>query len=395
MFSTRNFRKIPVTVAFALAIALSMASAPRWAISGVPSALNIRQVQVADAERVDLLLDGRIQEGQIRTEYINDIIQLSLSDTNVYPAKISSVSGRDITKVFVYQYAPRLVRVRLTVKGRAEDYQGRVSVRPSGKVLSISVGSGVASDQITSKSAQVRKKSEAPAAQAATTDAEERALLDRILSSEKPAPKAEARNSGSARTSRGRTPIVAGPTSLVSPARAVASFMGILLLMAAAFFGLRRLSAAAGKGQNGALSRLITRTLGKPARMIEVVATHYLGPKKSIHVVRVAGRTLVLGVSDGSINLITEFQGEAPVDAAAAAVIQPQARTETAPAAGDFLAALGEELAQESGGKPGMGAGAQAAGPALPVMPTGSAAPTSRERARDRIRSRLEGMKQL
>jgi hypothetical protein len=129
--------------------------------------------------------------------------------------------------------------------------------------------------------------------------------------------------------------------------------------------------------------------------MIEVVATHYLGPKKSIQVVRVAGRTLVLGVSDGSINLITEFQGEAPVDAAAAAVIQPQARTETAPAAGDFLAALGEELAQESGGKPGMGAGAQAAGPALPVMPTGSAAPTSRERARDRIRSRLEGMKQL
>jgi hypothetical protein len=134
--------------------------------------------------------------------------------------------------------------------------------------------------------------------------------------------------------------------------------------------------------------------------MIEVVATHYLGPKKSIHVVRVAGRTLVLGVSDGSINLITEFQGEAPADAAAAAVIQPQVRAEAAPAGGDFLAALGEELAQESGGKPGMGTGAQAAGPALPVMgtqltATASAPANSRERARDRIRSRLEGMKQL
>ena len=341
------------------------------------TALNIKQVQIGQSASVDLLLDGRISEGQIRTEYINDIIQLSLTDTNVYPAKISSVSGQELTKVFVYQYAPRLVRVRLTVKGRAEDYQGRISVRPNGKILSIAIGGSGSSDQVTSKAAQVRKKADAPSAEAAgTNDAEERALLDRILSADKPTAKAEPRKERTRLTSK---PEQQPGSSMVSPIRAMVSFLGILLLMAAAFFGLRRLSSVAGKGRNGALSRLITRSLGKPAKMIEVVATHYLGPKKSIHVVRVAGRTLVLGVSDGSINLITEFQG----DAQPAEALVPQT--------GDFLAALGEELAQESGGKPSNGAGAVSAGPAIPA--TSATAP--RDRARDRIRSRLEGMKQL
>jgi len=373
MFSTQSFKKA-VGIASVWVFSLSVS-----AFAAEKGGLNIKQVQVGDQARVDLLLDGKIQESQIRTEFINDIIQLSLSDTSVYPAKISSISGQELTKIFVYQYAPKLVRVRLTVKGKAEAYQGKVSVRPNGKVLSIQLSGNTASDQVAAKAAQMRKKPEpAPA----TTDAEERALLDRILSADKPAEKpAEKVQEKTQEKLATRPSKVTRPEEIVNPGRALASFAGVMLLLVACFFALKRLASSAGKGQKGALGRLLTKTLGQPAKMIDVVATHYLGPKKSIHVVRVAGRTLVLGVSDGSINLITEFNGEMPAAAAVASSVEP--------GTGDFLSELGEQIARESGGasnKASMGAGAQAAGPAIPAP---------QQSARDRIRSRLEGMKQL
>lgn len=384
------------------ALACMMLAAP--ALGADKSGINIKQVQVGDNSRVDLLLDNKISDAQIRTEYINDIIQLSLSNTSVYPAKISSVSGQDLTKIFVYQYAPGLVRVRLTVKGKAESYQGKLSVKPNGKMLTVSLAG--AADQVVTKAAQTRKKAEAAPA---TTDAEERALLDRILNSDRPAEKVAekqqekapekivekaaaapfeqpVRKASNSKGSLGRT------DELINPWKALTSFVMVMLLVGACFFGLRKFASL--KSNNGALGRLITKSLGRPAKMIDVVATHYLGPKKSIHVVKVAGRTLVLGVSDGSINLITEFAGDITEsdlgEKVAVAALTGAAPSKNTAESSDFLSELGEQLAQESG---------RPAAPVSVPMGTGAvaaAAPTVvRSSARDRIRSRLEGMKQL
>ena len=122
--------------------------------------VSIRQVQVSDGDRVDILLDRKLDASQIRTDFINDIIQFSISDASVYPAKISSVSGTNLSKVFVYQYAPRLVRVRLTVSGKAESYQGRVEVKPAGRMLSILLDADSVTDKVASKSAQAQKQGE-------------------------------------------------------------------------------------------------------------------------------------------------------------------------------------------------------------------------------------------
>lgn len=394
------------------ALACMMLAVP--ALAADKSGINIKQVQVGDNARVDLLLDNKISDAQIRTEFINDIIQLSLSNTSVYPAKISSISGQELTKIFVYQYAPGLVRVRLTVKGKAESYQGKLLVRPSGKMLTVSLGAGA--DQVVSKAAQTRKKADAAPA---TTDAEERALLDRILNSDKPAEKVaekqrekteekvaekaaaavapaeqQVRKASNSKVSLGRT------DELINPWKALTSFVMVMVLLGACVFGLKKIAVL--KGKNGALSRLITKSLGRPAKMIDVVATHYLGPKKSIHVVKVAGRTLVLGVSDGSINLITEFAGDITqadigekfAVAALTGGISGKAQSESADSGSDFLSELGEQLAQESG-RPAsqMGSGAVAA--ASPSVAPAVASTVARSSARDRIRSRLEGMKQL
>jgi len=398
MFSSNRFFQLSLCTAVSLALVASIPSAARAADK---SLINIKQVQVSENDRVDILLDGRLDASQIRTEYLNDIIQLSVTDASVYPAKISSVSGKDLSKIFIYQYAPRLVRVRLTVKGKAEAFQGKVQVKPAGKMLTIRLDGGAASDKVASSAAQARK--DAAQAPASSVDAEERALLEKVLkapvakaaevaaekSTEKPA---VAENSASESQSpkyskrrEAKSESLTGRKESFSPIRMLASLMGVVLLLGAALFGLRKL--ANSRNRDGAVGRWVRKSLGRTEKMIEVVATHHLGPKKSIHMVKVAGRTLVLGVADDSINLITELNGAATSHSAGAPSVHASGGEE------DFLSALGEQIAQESGrpAAPGVGTGATVAGPASYHSPR----PAPGISARDRIRSRLEGMKQL
>jgi flagellar biogenesis protein FliO len=139
---------------------------------------------------------------------------------------------------------------------------------------------------------------------------------------------------------------------------------------------------------------------GKTGKMIEVVSTHYLGPKKSIAVVKVAGRMLVLGVSQDNISLITQLGATAALDEAAVDDLDLEAlgvqgvapRQETrmaereAPGTG-ARAAFGALLADEAS-RPSATAAARM--PAMPVL-----APPEPEGVRARIRTRLEGMKPL
>src|SRR5258708_1989943 len=100
----------------------------------------LKKVQVTDHSQVDLIFDDKVYARQIKTEFVNDIIQLSLNDVSVYPAKITSISGAELTKVFAYQYAPKLVRCRFSVKGKADDFKNRISIKASGKIVTVRIG---------------------------------------------------------------------------------------------------------------------------------------------------------------------------------------------------------------------------------------------------------------
>jgi flagellar biogenesis protein FliO len=398
MFSKTGSFQLRLYTATQAALVAVAALIPAASLAADKSLVNIKQVQVSENDRVDILLDGKLDPSQIRTEFLNDIVQLSVSDASVYPAKISSVSGRDLSKIFIYQYAPRLVRVRLTVKGKAETFQGKVQVKPSGKMLTIRLDGGAATDKVASSAAQAKK--EAAPASAVNVDAEERALLEKVLkapvakaaepvgekaaAAETPATDGVSQKSSKRRESKGEP--LTGRKESFSPVRMLVSLLGVVLLLGAGLLGLKKL--ASSRNRQGAVGRWVRKSLGRPEKMIEVVATHHLGPKKSIHMVKVAGRTLVLGVADDSINLITELNG------ASAASISSQAPAGAASGGDeDFLSALGEQIAQDSGRTPvpGMAAGATAAGPASYHAPR----PAPAAGTRDRIRSRLEGMKQL
>lgn len=99
----------------------------------------LKQVQIGGGDRIDLLFDRKIKEEQIKVEFFGEIVQLVIQNASVYPAKISSVSGGELTKVFAYQYAPKVVRARFTVKGKAEELEKRFLLTPKGKVVTIQI----------------------------------------------------------------------------------------------------------------------------------------------------------------------------------------------------------------------------------------------------------------
>jgi flagellar protein FliO/FliZ len=59
-------------------------------------------------------------------------------------------------------------------------------------------------------------------------------------------------------------------------------------------------------GTSWYLMKKKTLKLGKPevTPEVKILAKHYLGPKKELFIVRIAGESMLLGVTDSSINLI-------------------------------------------------------------------------------------------
>lgn len=365
------------------------------------SAATLKQVQVTDGNRVDLIFDGKIAPAQVRTEFFNDIIQLSLADVNVYPAKISSVSGSELTKVFAYQYAPKLVRCRLTVKGSAETYQKRVEVKAGGNVLSIRIPSGT--KLIPTGAAS---EDHSPAARGSAPDPEEKALLDRVIRSQSapetppppqaavqaPAPPAAAPVSQAAEAVAPKSPLTGGKP-LPSPLRSFFWLGIVLIAFGAIAMVLRRFRGRQGEeksaGLASALNRIGVGGFRRNGKMIEVVANHHLGPKKTISVVKVGGRMLVLGVTNDSVNLITQLPAEGPaLDMSVGAAKLSMAD----------LDALMEQEGRDSAPPPIQGGtGATSAGPGVfaNLLDIERSTPRADGGARARIRSRMEGMKQL
>jgi flagellar biogenesis protein FliO len=320
----------------------------------------LKQVEVSNGSQIDLLFDSKVSKNQIKTEFFNDVIQISLSDVSVYPAKISSVSGGSITKIFAYQYAPKLVRCRLTVKGRAESFKDKIQLinggAGNGKMITVRLegASPVATtDHVVMQAtraqntpqvgAQANKGDEKGDAPAKIDDADEKALLERVLknspiqaavAAEKVQPKAPEKSADvdAERNSEKNTPLtrearadfrpLAGGKPLPSPINALGKLAFVIGVFSVLALGFKKfwkdraessISSAnpVNKGLMTSISQFARKGLGKNSKkMIEVISTHHLGPKKSIAVVKVAGRMLVLGITDDAINLITQMDGQ-------------------------------------------------------------------------------------
>ncbi|MBS1960988.1 MAG: flagellar biosynthetic protein FliO [Bdellovibrionales bacterium] len=306
-------------------IAIGLALLPGMA----RAAVNLKKVNVAEGGSIELLFDGKIDPSQVKTEFVRDNIQLSLSNTSVYPAKVSMVSGSELTKVFAYQYSPALVRARFTVKGDAQSYANRLQVKISGKTITLRLV-GAKTDQVATTTASALRTVSAPEKSVEQTganlakEAEQKELLERIASAEreknaekaaaKAAEKSESKSDAkeAVRSPSGKREPLAGGKPLPSPFRSIGVMLFVLGMFGLFVLFLKRVKGEgkAAKAAKGGLGGFLNKLSGGATNkaMIEVVATHHLAPKRSIVVVRVQDRMLVLGMTNDSVNLITEFR---------------------------------------------------------------------------------------
>mgnify|MGYP001554487800 CR=1 FL=1 len=143
--------------------------------------------------------------------------------------------------------------------------------------------------------------------------AEQKELLERISSSEreKNAEKAAAKADDSkSEPLFGRNEPIAGAKPLPSPFRSIGVMLFVLGVFGLFVMFLKRMKGGAGsaKSARGGLGGFLNKISGAGAAktMIEVVATHHLAPKRSIVVVRVQNRMLVLGMTNDAVNRSTE-----------------------------------------------------------------------------------------
>ncbi|MCM0605712.1 MAG: flagellar biosynthetic protein FliO [Xanthomonadaceae bacterium] len=314
----------------------------------------LKNVQILGPGKVELQFDEPVQVNQLKTEYVRDIIQVNLNNVVVYPAKILTQAGSEVSKVFAYQYTPKQVRCRLSVRGEAEKYKNHFKFKISGKSVFLTLNS------LGNKEDKITLTQSAPQAAKGEMSNVSQSLLSKILKSDTPS--AEAAPNIQTKTidpPKNTMDPIKYAKPLPSPFKSFAWLGVIILVLLGVLTAVKRVK---NKGMPSSFLKMTRIKFGAKPQMIEMVANQYLGPKKSISIVRVSGRLLVLGVAEDSISLITELGSEDEIDS-----MLDQAEIVAAPKA------------------------VKAAAPS--IQKVASSAPTTS--FREEIRKRMEGMKTL
>jgi len=196
----------------------------------------------------------------------------------------------------------------------------------NGKIITVRIGGK--SDQVATSSAsadraarepeKAAEEPSAPSKKPSELNSDEKRLLDRVMASDESAKdKDGAKDLAGKKDKKSAGGPLATGKPLPSPLRSIGAMLFIVGLLGIFLMFMKRLkggkapaSLAKAKGLSGLLGKLSGGLAQK--NMIEVISTHSLGPKKSIVMVKIQNRMLVLGMTNDAVNLITEFK--APSD---------------------------------------------------------------------------------
>jgi len=342
-------------------LASLLATSSVWANTG------LKLIDLRKGEDVAITFDGKVDSNRISVEYFNDVIQFSLSGVSVYPAKVKSSTEGPISKVFVYQYSPKIVRCRISVRGSSDSFKKQLTMSSQGRILRIRLSGSISSVAAQTDSAQpANSTKDISNLESKSPQLESKRTQDKVergsLYSDTRYEKAE-----------GKRPVLGGAKPMPSMGMVFLKLAMVISLFSALAFGVNRFGVSKKGKSNGilnAIQKVSGIQLGSKQNLIEVLSTQNLGPKKSISVVRVGGRTLVLGLSQDSIQLITQLSG--------------------VPESGGDLSEDAEFLGEATSSEPPSVSFADLLGDQK-EPPTRMAS----QGVRSRIRSRLEGLKPL
>ena len=279
--------------------------------------VTLEKIHPKSANEFELTFKDKISREQIATEAFNDIVQLTFRDASVYPAKIIPISEGSIKKIFAYQYSPKVVRCRFSMAGKAETFKSQFSISGSGRSILLSF------EEVPAAPVLVNGKNGKDSEE---IELDEKALIQKVLESDQP--KAENRVNSELKSDTESSEVLLGQKpsrnltggkplpSLKSSFLKLFGVLGLLLALTLVLKKIKKVSLSKSSGNEGQLTRALKKfaqgSVGGDERLIQVISTHHLDPKKSIAVVKVAGRMLVLGVSNEAIHLITQIAEHPP-----------------------------------------------------------------------------------
>jgi hypothetical protein len=394
----------------------------------------VRDIILQSGGIAQIQLDGAPPKGALEFDYVRDIVQFSIQNSTIYPAKIIHADASDsqaFSKVFAYQYAPNLVRVRFSVSGNADVYKGKVKMELKGKTITITFPSAIASKSDSNEheksllakvlgrtDVKVEKiEARAPSEEKLTSNSEVKAEAKAKVEAKeevrfepevenKTEVKAKSRLTGTRST---------GNIQLGSARQGPSAFRSILaMFLVVGGLGLvliyvkrKKTGIQAKRVGDSWLSNMLAGAK-KQKTYIEVLANHALGPKQSITVVRIKDQQFVLGVTQDNVQLITQLDAdEADLDVLDDPKVADSigkmfgAKPQVIPAEPKIdLGASFNTLLKSSNG-----AGAIVARSAYQSQQVASSAPvnvsgttagiTQGSGARNQLRQRLQGMKSL
>jgi flagellar protein FliO/FliZ len=289
-----------------------------WMISGARAAApEIRDISSLETETgftVEFVTSAPLKKEDLAIEFQRNFIQVSFRGVSAFPAKTVKLKHSPLEKAFTYQYQPDLARARILLSTQAKNLEknssleiidGKVRVNIVKSASTAAAAIQQKTDKVSQKSASAFKAEEDPAELKAREEIIKAAdtagtTVSTNTSSDKPAPKVESENLPifTAQSAAAQEKKESSSTS----SKILASLLLVIGIFGAGTLAVRRF--VQGKGL----------PFQRQNRVIETISTQSLGPKKSVTIVKVLDRTLVLGVTGENINLLVDMGTNVSLD---------------------------------------------------------------------------------
>jgi flagellar biosynthetic protein FliO len=287
---------------------------------------------------LDLVFDRAMPAKSLKPTFERNFVQIALKPARMDTARMIPVTESEVQKVFAYPYSRDVARVRIIFRHDNKWAKGKISLwnnNPRSVRVFIKDPQTVAQVSAVQKSqAKSQPKPElkpepaaplaaaaAPAPAPSPAEAEDKALLKEVMANTRDidihnpdsiknalVDKPKAHDGSPERDTMSRdnsndtsVGIKADPSRHF--ARMAAALFGVLALFFSGVFLLKRYA-----------SKIKGLPFGKKERLIQVIASHHLGNKKSISLVKVTGEYMVVGVGNEGISLISKLGREIDVE---------------------------------------------------------------------------------
>jgi len=306
---------------------VSGAHAGQGSITGIKG-----QLQPDGSYFVDFSLTQRISPKDVTVEFERNFIQVSLKGVSAYPARTETIQHSVLEKVFTYQYQPDLARARVLLKVSANSLRSRASWEVTGNGLRINLkGAG---DEAHSISDSLKTSSAAASEPNASVDSEEERIVQEILNETKGGKTSSQAAANTSKAASEEAPLFAKKPDNFTNAPSAASSAST---EDQAIFTAKN-STESGKGKEGAATRIVASLLlvigligasavayrrfalgkGMPfqrqAKVIDVIASQSLGPKRSIALVKVLDQYMVVGMAGDGMSLLANLGADVKVE---------------------------------------------------------------------------------